>query len=86
MLDPDRVSQRIHGACRLRRMCAGMNANPAEVMPKARFHETARSIIDGLPVRTQDFMNDWRSEGRFGTCLLAAKLLLLLVAVRALAA
>ena len=57
---PHGVSERVDGACRLRRVIVGVNAHTAEVVPEARFHERARARIQWPARRLQRIMHDRR--------------------------
>src|SRR5712692_6952563 len=65
-----RVSQRAHGACRIRGFGVGMDSNPAEILPETWFHEIARNRIQWLTWSAQHFVNNGRSQIGAGARLL----------------
>jgi hypothetical protein len=54
------VGASAYGACRFRCLWVGVNANVAEIMSEARFHEGARFRIQRLTRRAQCFLDDGR--------------------------
>jgi hypothetical protein len=65
---PHRICQRIYGLCRRGRPRIGVNLHSTEVVPKSRFHERARRLVERSPRRTQNLVDNGRRGGRPGSC------------------
>jgi hypothetical protein len=61
-----RVGKRTHRPRRLGRLHIGVKAHPAKIVPKARLHGSTDILIQRLPRRAQDVVDDGRHIGDRG--------------------